>query len=121
MNMERERQKILEVLSWIKEKGLWPRTFGSGDLFIDPITNRLISWGRLRESQRAYALWVPNPSTMKKILKRYGITLSMMERDGVFFAGISSDSGKVVAVGVGANEAVISLLNRLKLRPALVV
>lgn len=115
MQEERHRTKVLELLTWVREQGLWPERFSDHDLFIVPITNVLVSYKHLNPRHREIALWVPNKEAMKKILERKGFDgLSTFEHSGVHFVEFHKREGLHRGIGIEPTVALLSALQSMR-------
>jgi len=114
-------EKILELLVWVKESGLWPESFGAKDLFINPTIGKISFYGQLLPHQKAISLWIPSKEKLSSILKARGLNnLQVTELEGFYFAHVDSREGAMSGFGVGRREALLSLLHHLRRnRPAL--
>lgn len=112
--MEMEQRMILELLYWVKDSGFWPERFRNADMFVVPISNTIVSWGRLEPHQKAIALWLPSRKTLGSLLEKRGMSLEARERDGIHFVELGKGKQTHQGVGVGMTEALLSALNAMR-------
>lgn len=109
-----EREQVVQLLLWIKSKGLWPERIKGDELFVVLVVNKLMRWRDLKPHQKQNALWVPSPRSLKKVLAERGFgELKMRQMDGVHFVSFEAKE-TVRGAGVGIPEALLSSLNALR-------
>ena len=100
--------EIIDLLSWMKEKGWQPRRPRRTDLFINPITKTLESYDRMQPHQRTAALWVPNRSGLRELGLR-----TQTGREGPVTT-IQTTCGRIHGSGKGETEALIALMHQVR-------
>lgn len=116
------RQRVLELLTWVRDEGLYPEKFTGEDLFVVPITNVLIKYKYLNPQHQSIALWVPRGETMKKVLAKKGFNnLSMFEQCGVHFVEFRKTEGLHRGIGVEPTVALLSALQAMRRNELLAV
>lgn len=109
-----KREQVIQLLVWIQGQRLWPKKIKGDELFVVPVSNKLMRWRDLKPHQREIALWVPSPRSLKKVLAERGFgELTMRQKDGVHFVSFEAKE-TVSGVGVGVPEALLSSLNALR-------
>lgn len=116
------RQRVLELLTWVRDEGLWPERFTGEDLFVVPITNVLIKFRHLNPQHRSIALWVPGGEAMKKALAKKGFdSLFTFEQCGIHFVEFHKSEGLHRGIGVEPRVALLSALQAMRRKELLVV
>jgi len=97
-------QKFIELLSYMKDRGLVPERYSPMDRFLNPFTRRIARGHQVKPHQREHVLWIP---TAKGIRVHFP-DLKLENCRGTIIA--TTKSGDLGA-GVGEAEAILSLVN----------
>lgn len=102
--------RIIELLYWIRDRGLIPRRPVRGDRFLCPITRRISTFQQLQPHQTRTALWIPTVQG----LKDKGIHMETEDLGQLTVV----KTHRYLGAGPGEAEAVLSLLNRVRIAQA---
>jgi hypothetical protein len=100
--------RIIELLHWAKNQGIFPRRVRKADTYLCPISRRLVQGQALRQPQDA--LWVPNEKGLKE--------LGLKVQKGKIGPLTTMSSGDFMGAGPGEGEAALSLIQEMRSRLA---
>lgn len=103
------QDKVIDLLHWMKEKGLVPTDSCRGERFINVFTQR-IERHRKRPTRTSHLLWIPS----EKGIRNHLPDLEIADCDGLTIAR----SGNHIGAGPGESEAILSLVNRMRCEQA---
>ncbi|MGD0265514.1 MAG: hypothetical protein ABSD47_11280 [Candidatus Methylomirabilota bacterium] len=63
-NHTRSEVLDVELLQWVKDRGLWPEHFFPEDEFLIPATQKIKTYWHLTPAQVQQALWIPCPEAL---------------------------------------------------------
>jgi len=107
MNTE---QKIMDLLAWVKARGFPPEEIQKNDLYLCPITKRMLRGRCLNKWQREHAFWIPNRAG----IERHGFKVDMSYIGGCIVEMKLKTVQPFQGAGVGESEAAMSLLNNIR-------
>jgi hypothetical protein len=96
-------QKFIELLSYMRDRGIVPDRFNAMDRFLNPFTRRIARGYQLKPHQRAHVLWIPT----EKGIKPHFPDIKLESCRGTIIA--TTKSG-FLGAGVGESEAILSLV-----------
>jgi hypothetical protein len=102
--------KFIDLLTWIKERNLEPRVPSRNDRYLCLFTKKMIPFDRLKPHQRRTSLWIPTA----RGLNQRGFRVETRNLGHLVVA----KSHRFMGAGAGESEAVLSLLNRIRLARA---
>jgi hypothetical protein len=103
--MNDERQ-MLDLLYWFKALGLTPKHPRRSDRFLNPYTNRIVSYNPTRRFQLKHLLWLPTAAGIRKHLP-YVRVEELKDLT-------TAKAGNWVGAGPGESEAILSLFHTLR-------
>jgi len=114
--LQSQKQRVLEVLNWVKDMGLWPEKFRLGDRFVIQISNKLTIRKYVTKSQRRLALWVPTPEVLRDILAERGFECELVEGslEGMRWISFRGEDESIIGCGPDREMATIDALLMLR-------
>lgn len=99
--------RVIDLLHWIKERGIQPERANPKDLYFCPFTRRVRQYRRMQPHQRRTALWIPNA----KGLERLGVQLKVETLDHSL---TRVSTPYLEGAGAGEEEACLSFLSQVR-------
>lgn len=96
-------EKVIDLLRWMKEKGLAPIKPARHDRFLNPFTRRISHRKNLAAHQLEVSLWIPDLRGMRQLIP----AIEMEKVRGTILASAHGFCG----AGPGESEALLSLVN----------
>lgn len=97
--------KVIDLLIWIKEGGVFPARPSRNDRFINIVTNKIQI--NPTPTNDNHLLWIPNIRGLKKL----GYQCKVIDSGEVKEVSLMGIEG----AGVGTEEAILSAFNRIRL------
>jgi len=104
--------EMVNLLYWIRGKGLAPVPTPANDVILNPLTRKLQKYGSLELHQKDIALWIPTIDGLGK----QGIKVELKEEGSLSLVYVETMSRILTGVGPSTAEAILSFLNQVRLR-----